>query len=422
MIEIRLFVFKTISLITGFTANLITTKILLENYGIHIYATFATITAIPMLLPFADMGLGQLVYNHFILEKDKYERKVLYARVFFATTTVTIVLGLLLIFAYVFFTVFWKKQNSYWEIILLIIFITFASVPFALTYRIFQAENKMHIVVPIQSIIPVSICLSLMTISHFKASYTRFILLIPSISYFLITFATFYFSQSYKLISKQKFRFFNLTRNELSTGWLSIGCLVSSILLLQIPRIILTNHSQFSVVAGYSLVLLILLPVTSIISVMISPSATEIIENDSKLYRLSIFWRFIKKLILALITLTLGILSIPLIAPHFQILFMNYEVTIAALVLWISSIPWQIAFYITTTGVFLIRQFKILTSTLLVEIIILQLIHPENISELIYLILVPMNIFLSILSLLNLKMFLNRDEKALNAPVKPTEI
>ena len=411
MIEVRLFIFKTISLVTGFIANLITTRILLENYGMNIYATFATITAIPMLLPFADMGLGQVVYNNFIREKNITKRKELFARVFFATTTITLVLGLLLILAETLISILWKKQDSYIEIIFQIIFITFASVPFSLTYRILQAEKKLHNVLLVQSIIPVLICFLIIIVSYFRESYSKFFLIIPSASYFFITLVTFLTFKSYRLISKQKFKFFDISKKERSTGWLSIGCLVSSILLLQLPRIILTNHLQFTVVAKYSLVLLVLLPVTSIVSVMISPAATEIIESNFKLHRISIFWTVLKKLVIAVLALSLGILIIPLISPHFQIPFMNYEVSIATLVLLISSIPWQVAIYIATTGVYLKRQFKILSLTVMVEIISLKLLSPDNLSELIYFISLPVNIFLSILSFINLIMFLNRNEK-----------
>ncbi len=416
--ESRLFFFKSISLIAGFLCNLLTTKILVEKFGLESYAIFATVTSVPMLLPFADLGLGLIVFNHFVLEKDIKRRQELFTRIFYFSITFALIIGILLISIKIFISTFLIYENRYLGIIFLIIFLTFASVPFALTYRILQAQKKMVNVVLIQSVIPVIIYLSLFGASLHTDNFSTIFLIIPSGTYLLITLVSFISFRSYKFISPQKFPLFNVHRNELATGWISIGCIISSILILQVPRIILTELGRYTPSANYSLVLLILIPTTSIVSVMTSQAAAQIIEETLSTKRISLFTSALKKLIVAVILIAIGVLMLPLITSYLHMRFIDYEIAISAAVLLLSSIPWQVAFYILTTGVFLRRQFIILSSVVLCDFLILLLISPGNLYEIVYFVLLPTNIYLSIFSTWNLKRFLNKDSSALFSQLK----
>jgi hypothetical protein len=181
---------------------------------------------------------------------------------------------------------------------------------------------------------------------------------------------------------------------------------------------ILTELGRYTPSANYSLVLLILIPTTSIVSVMTSQAAPQIIEETLSPKRITFFASALKKLIVAVTLIATGVLMLPWITSHLHMRFIDYEIAISAVVLLLSSIPWQVAFYILTSGIFLRRQFIILGSVVLCDFLILLLISPGNLYEIVYFVLLPTNIYLSIFSTWNLKRFLNKDSSALFSQLK----
>ena len=59
------FVVRVLTLIIGAFSNFVIATLLIGNFGYEGYALYVVLSSLPSLIPFADFGLGSIIFNFF---------------------------------------------------------------------------------------------------------------------------------------------------------------------------------------------------------------------------------------------------------------------------------------------------------------------------------------------------------------------
>jgi O-antigen/teichoic acid export membrane protein len=266
---------RLLTLIMGAIFTLLITKQLINIFGIGGYATYAVFTAIPSLIPFADLGLGLSVFNVYARQHSGYSltRE--------AKERISLAFYLICIFAcfaiFVFFVVF---NVPYFERFfdsnlaylhgpkaLLIICVTFLSTPLTLGFRKMYANGNVLKAILLSFLIPViNLIFTLLLIPHSK-NIDQWIVFTPSMSYLLANLFAFINAKVYRDLVH-----LSLIHIKAQSGLILKFAMYSTLfstliaVMLQLPKFFFAHQNAQMNVAKYSILLLFGSSVGSLVS------------------------------------------------------------------------------------------------------------------------------------------------------------
>jgi len=391
--KLTLMRFSTLGI--GFICNMIICNIIIDSYGVEKFNYYAALTALPMFLPFADLGLGVAWLNRISVSKQKKDEAIQkYTNSFFSFLTFSFLLSSLLIFAI--------SVSGFWGLILkisdvqnlslycgLIVCSTFLATPFALSFKKLQFENRIITILIIQGTIPI-ITLSLIKFFQLLDFRFEFNLLVPSFSYLFTTIIAFWISGLNQTVRIKAWKFsMSIIKSSLGTGLWSIALGFVTVLILQVPRLNLINMRQTELALKYSFSLMLIIPAMSLFSVLGSTKVVEYLRNEGLFLPYNYKFNLIKSLFQPTILIIFGSLLVSIVSQHLQFRFLSvFEVLILLPVLFFCCIS-QFAFVIQTPIMNLRRNSFLLFVALLYEVIILNFFSIGSFVNLVFWVLLP---------------------------------
>jgi O-antigen/teichoic acid export membrane protein len=256
---------RLLTLILGAISTLLITKQLINFFGIGGYATYAVFTAIPSLIPFADLGLGLSVFNVYArahsgesLTHEAKERISLafYLICMFACFAIFV---FFLLFNVTYFERFSDSNLAYLHghDALLIICVTFLSTPLTLGFRKMYANGNVLKAILLSFFIPViNLIFTLLLIPHSK-NINQWIVFTPSVSYLLANLFAFINAKIYKDLVHLSLIHIK-AQSGLILKFAMYSTLFSSLIaiMLQLPKFFFAHHNAQMNVAKYSILLL----------------------------------------------------------------------------------------------------------------------------------------------------------------------
>jgi hypothetical protein len=379
----------------GFICNMMICDIIIDSFGVAKFNYFAALTALPMFLPFADLGLGVAWLNKISVSKQKKDEALhKYTNSFFGFLTFSFLLSSLFISA-ISISGFWERILKISDIqnlslyCALIICSTFLATPFALSFKKLQFENRIISILIIQGTIPViTLCLiKLFLLLNFRFEIN---LLVPSFSYLFTTIVAFWISGMNQFVRITSWKFsLSIVKDSLGTGLWSIALGFLTVLILQVPRLNLINMQQMELALKYSFSLMLIIPAMSLFSVLGSTKVVEYLRSEGFVLPTNYRLNLIKSLLQPSILIFFGSLFVSIVSQLLDFKFLSiFEVLTLLPVLLFTCIA-QFAFVIQTPISNLRRNSFLLFAALFYEVIILNLAAIDRFADLVFLVLLP---------------------------------
>lgn len=314
-ILIRLF-----TLLVSGTCGIFTAQLLLEGFNPTSYAVWVVISAIPNLIPFADLGLGTVVLNTFS-DKDTKDNEKIISIVTTLSLYISLFFSFLLLCISAIFTYFggWQKvlgqsyssQNDF--LYLMLIVMAAICAPLSLSNRILIAKGKSTSVLLIATFTPF-FTLLFVAINVIQSKYLEFYAFFGPVLGMLI---------GNLILSKMANLGQYLTpisRTDLQKhfrGIIKLGLhssMLSSILFLvpQVPKLILSQNGEFELIAIYALLMTFVNPALSILNPYFLYMVPEIRSNPEN-ERLQLIQRAKVRSVLISIVIYLSLIVLVLI-------------------------------------------------------------------------------------------------------------
>jgi hypothetical protein len=376
-------------------------SLLIENFGSKNFILFAAITALPMYLPFADLGLGVSWINNVVAQDNGDNQSVRrFSESYF--TILFLLFGLVCILnAGLIYVGFWDLifPNSDIENINILCSIiicgTFLAAPFALCFRKFQFENKLSHTLLIQGAIPI-ISASLITLSVRVNLSFEYMLVIPLISYLVTTFIAFNISRMNRYV-----RFVNLNealriaKGSFITGTWSVILIVLTVLTFQVPRIILFYEDVEDIALLYSFALMLVLPAMSLFSVLASASSVEYLRIK-KDFAFATFRKVqFRSLFYPVLLVSLGVILVGFFVETLNLTFLDFSNTLILIPFLLLCCMSQFVFVIQSREHEIRRNTFYLGLVLVSEILAIKLNIATSFRCLVLIILLPLWLLLT---------------------------
>lgn len=261
--------------LVGGIINIYLATFLIDNLGHDYFATYVLITSLPLLMLWADFGLGSLILNTFIdVQRNLLNSEIVRQRINFAFYFI-LTIGFLSLLFFITLLKLWEsaidKSDSFSRMSTLsisVLGITSLAVPFSLGARKFQADNEYLRVIKIQGLIPFSIALITFISAKSLPSNTGFLILVPSLVYLSNTLIIFLKSGLGSYITLPRATYFN--RNFFQYIRLGFWSLILTTMIgvtFQLPKYILAMFKSNLDVAGYGLQSLLIIPGISFLAI-----------------------------------------------------------------------------------------------------------------------------------------------------------
>lgn len=403
----KLLAARVTTLIVGLMGNLSIASQIISKQGPSEYAYYAAITAIPMFLPFADLGLGTALLNKLATKPDKAGRDIeLLSGAFFKVLNVLFLIVALAMIPLSYFH-FWEfvypgyseaSRNFYCSCI---VAGTFLATPYSLAFRKLQYQKRILAIVTIQGFIPV-ISWALITAIFCLGFPSQLCTLCPTIAYLVTSIFAFFFSRIYR-----DFQFSTITaslrlsRNSFNLGLWSIALMIAAVGVLQLPRVLLLRTDRTDIALSYSFILMVLTPAMSLFSVLASAKVVDFLRIISYMEMLEFIKYQTYRLALPLFLMSAGSLFIPVVALKFGFSYLSFNHAFLILPIIIVASLTQFNLSIQTSKYFLKRNTINCTLILFFEISMFILRIPEEFFSFLYLVIFPAWILLTFLTFRN---------------------
>lgn len=405
----KLTLMRSFTLGIGFLCNMLICHVIIEEYGVFEFNYYAALTALPMFLPFADFGLGIAWLNRISVSKHHQDQAFeKYTSAFFTFLSISFLFSSILISA-VSIAGFWGMifKNSNVDNLglycTLIVVSTFLATPFALSFKKLQFENRVLSILIIQGAMPlVSLCLIKLII--LLSLPFEFSFLIPSFSYLFTTLIAFWYSRMNRIVRYRSWLLsIKIVRDSLGIGVWSIALGLFTVLILQVPRLILINVDKIDLALRYSFSLMIILPAMSLFSVLGSTKVVGYLRQDSTVpihnYRLN----QIKSLVQPSILITSGSLFVSIASQYLGFRFLSVVEVLILMPVLLSCCITQFALVVQTPILNLRHNSFLLLLALTFEIVALSFLGITKFLDLVILILFPVWFTLTFKSWQNFK-------------------
>ena len=257
---------RLLTLILGALITILMTRQLINIFGIDGYAKYAVITAIPSLIPFADLGLGLSVFNIYAkqhsdrpltLEEKENISLAFYLICFFASFAfITICL---LLNVQHFERLFNKNIPYLYDYsTFLILGITFFSTPLTLGFRKMYGNGNVQKAILLSFLIPFfNLILTFLLILYTQRA-DQWIVFAPSISYLIANLVAFIHAGVYKdLIPLTFYHFRSKSFQLLTFAWYATLFNTLIAVMLQLPKFYFANQNAQVSVSKYAILLLV---------------------------------------------------------------------------------------------------------------------------------------------------------------------
>ena len=277
---------RIVTSLAGAILNIYMATFLIDNFGYDYFATYVLITSLPLLMLWADFGLGSLILNTFIdAKRNLLTPEIIRQRInfsFYFILTMGLILLIILVAALKFWGLGIDNSDSFSRMIILcitVLGITSFAVPFSLGARKFQADDDYLRVIKIQGLIPFSTGLITFIIAKTLPTSTGLLILVPSLVYLSNTLFIFLKSGlgTYLTLPRDIY----LDKNFLQYIRLGLWSLILTSMIgvtFQLPKYIIAVFKSNLDVTGYGLQSLLIIPGISFLAIpaiMIIPKFRE---------------------------------------------------------------------------------------------------------------------------------------------------
>lgn len=263
----------------GALASTIGVWAIVNNHGTTDYALFSLLTAVLMMLPFADLGLGISVVNlttdfeSGIISRDRYFEVYRYIRWLLRIAGVSLATASLILLL----TGRWgailgsiATSTSAQVSVTIIVVLVAANIPFGLGARILQGQGNMNAVVSFALIAPV-VQLFFILPAALLLPEAAYVAIVPAVGASAVAFLTDRYAR--RVMELPTVRWSSLIKrpSRLSDVWISASSFllisVGLVVAFQFQRILISHLSSSDELARYSLVAQYLVPVLSVATV-----------------------------------------------------------------------------------------------------------------------------------------------------------
>ena len=270
---------RLITLLLGGLIAMFITKTLIDNFGIEAFARYSVMTSIAALIPFADLGLGLNVFNIYAKSESTESPE----RAIKEKITLSFLLACAFSFVGIFFSFFiffspFTVSFSAFNMIIsqsadafIIAALTFLSAPLSFGFRKMYASGKILRAIFLGFLIPILNLSLTLIIIIFQNGFENWLIFTPSVSYFAANLTAFITAKVYKDLTKIDKAFFRdqtapiLKYAMFSTLFTSLVAIT-----LQIPKYYFALLNQPMDVAKYSVFLLVISSLGSLVSAQAS--------------------------------------------------------------------------------------------------------------------------------------------------------
>lgn len=266
---------RVVTSLFGAILNIYLATFLIDNYGPDFYATYILITSLPLLMFWADFGLGTLVLNTFIdakqnlLTPETVRQRINFS--FYFILSLGLIFLLFLVVALKTWGLGIENPDTFSRIGLLCILvlgITTFAVPFSLGARKFQADNEYLKVIKFQSLIPLSISLVTLIVANLLPFNSWLIILVPSFVYFFNTIFIFFKSGMGSYLTFPSYSYFNTDfLQHIRLGLWSLILTTMIGITFQLPKYIISVFKSNYDVTIYGFQSLLIIPGISFLTI-----------------------------------------------------------------------------------------------------------------------------------------------------------
>lgn len=317
---------RLVTLLLGASFTLLITRQLISHFGISNYAVYIVFTSIPNLIPFADLGLGLGVFNVYAKQDSQKElvkeAKMKISLAFFLICIISAFgIGIFyLTFKTQIFSYFFVNSLTYLHDIkaFLIVCILFMSTPFTLGFRKMYANGNVLKATLMSFQIPLFNFILTISFLHFSETFNLWLVLVPSISYFLANFFAFLSADVFRDLELVPIKYI-AQNSKFLFRFAMYATLFSSIvaLVLHMPKFIFASFNQNLSVAKYSIFLIVISSIGSLFSTYASLFVPfykrDRFNRDSKSYLVPTK----KSLLYISVSALLSVLTVPSIIERF---------------------------------------------------------------------------------------------------------
>ena len=266
---------RIISSLAGAVLNIFLATFLIDHFGHDYFATYVLVTSLPMLMLWADFGLGSLILNTFIDAKQNLlTPETIRQRVNFSFYSI-LVMGLASLVILVSTLKFSGLGNDYSYslsriglLCIIVVGITSFAVPFSLGVKKFQADDNYLQVMKIQGLIPFSISFLTLMIAKALPFKSELLMLVPSVIYFCNTLFIFIKSGLGNYLTIPKFIYLDKALLQyIRLGLWSLVLTTVVGLTFHLPKYILAVFKSNLEVTGYGLQSLLIIPGISFLAI-----------------------------------------------------------------------------------------------------------------------------------------------------------
>jgi len=337
---------RILTMILSFVSNIWLLDLILRQEGPEFLGNYIWIVGLCLLVPFADLGLGIIILNHFadtlhMSQKIEVTKGIV-------TNSMVIVAGFCLItwismsvviclFQEIISPLSNSSRNSTFAIIFILIWLT--ATPFSLGARKLQAEGLSHYVIIGQALIPfITFALSIFCLKIMKGA-TEFVLLAPAISYLISTVIIFLKSRLAKFLDLSligSLPIFSL--NNWKTAFTSLVLTTSMTLIFQLPKYFFGFENNANNLVRYGVFMAFLLPALSVVSIpaaWLSPKLRYLSRSKDMVnaFMHTMRWSFFAGSLMSC-----GIIFVTFVLKSLGVLSLNLRELFLALIL-ISTYP-----------------------------------------------------------------------------------
>ena len=266
---------RVVTSLFGAMLNIYLATFLIDNFGPDFYAIYIQITSLPLLMLWADFGLGALVLNtftdarHNLLPPEIVRQRINFS--FYFILSLGLIFLLILVAALKTWGLGIDNPDTFSRtslLCILVVGITTFAVPFSLGAKKFQADNEYLKVIKFQSMIPLSISLVTLIVAKLLPFNSGLIILVPSLVYFLNTILIFFKSGLGSYLTLPRFIYFNtdfLQHIRLGLWSLILTTLIG--ITFQLPKYIISVFKSNYDVTIYGLQSLLIIPGISFLAI-----------------------------------------------------------------------------------------------------------------------------------------------------------
>ena len=266
---------RIVSMCFSFVANIVLLDMILRNEGSEFFAKYIWIISLSLLIPFADLGLGIVIMNHFVdrqlstIKNEETQELVTRSITSIAIFCILIWFAMSLIIELTEkFATPWSISSRNSSLAILFILIWLISAPLSLGARKLQAEGFNNYVISGQALIPFTTFFMSVLCLKFLPSFPEIIVIIPAFSYLISTTILFLKSGIGEFVDYSAIKVWSFSERKIWKTAIASLLLTSNLaLIFQLPKYIFGQENHAENLVYYGVLMAFLLPILSVISI-----------------------------------------------------------------------------------------------------------------------------------------------------------